>query len=458
MTATKEAPLYLRLYRAMREKIETGVWPAGMRLRSVRAQAAELGVSKFTVERVYSRLASEGYIVAKNRARFTVMPQLTIRQHPARTQPRAKTEVTYRYDLAQSGMDRDGFLFAAWRRSLARVFRDEKRLLRYGDIQGERELREALAQYGAQARDTRAYADDIIIGSNTQQLLRILASLLQTEYGEVLFAETEFPLGVDTMSDAGFTVRMLYGGHAELLQPPLQNARKRILYVLPSLAYRAADVMPAQIRAELLSWSERTDGLIIEDDFDSELSYYGAPVASLQGMGDGTRVVYIGALSKVLPPSLRLAYMILPPDLLQRFLARRELYRQTASVAEQLALADFIERGHFTRQIRRLRKLYAEKGELLTNALQQTFGDSIRIDAPTAGIYLPVYVKTAASRAALARAAARRGLHLRRVKPQHNEPVNERMLLLSFGEIERDDIPDVSRILYAAYQDALKEA
>ena len=310
----------------------------------------------------------------------------------------------------------------------------------------------------ARRHGIRAHADDIIIGSNTQQLLRILASLLQTDYGEVLFAETEFPLGVDTMSDAGFTVRMLYGGHAELLQPPLQNARKRILYVLPSLAYRAADVMPAQIRAELLSWSERTDGLIIEDDFDSELSYYGAPVASLQGMGDGTRVVYIGALSKVLPPSLRLAYMILPPDLLQRFLARRELYRQTASVAEQLALADFIERGHFTRQIRRLRKLYAEKGELLTNALQQTFGDAIRIDAPTAGIYLPVYVKTAASRAALVRAAARRGLHLRRVKPQHNEPVNERMLLLSFGEIERDDIPEVSRILYAAYQDTLKEA
>ena len=127
-------------------------------------------------------------------------------------------------------------------------------------------------------------------------------------------------------------------------------------------------------------------------------------------------------------------------------------------MAEQLALADFIERGHFTRQIRRLRKLYAEKGELLTNALQQTFGDAIRIDAPTAGIYLPVYVKTAASRAALVRAAARRGLHLRRVKPQHNEPVNERMLLLSFGEIERDDIPEVSRILYAAYQDTLKEA
>lgn len=453
MAEGKRVPLYMRLYRTMRRRIETGAWPAGMRLLSVREQAATLGVSKFTVERVYGQLAAEGYIRPRNRARYEVRSLAKVPVAAKASTHAVRKKKAYRYDFISAAMDRDGFRFGEWRRFFYRTLRQEERLLEYGDERGEYELRAALAQYGADARDTDAGPDDIVIGASTQQLLRILAGLLRADHREVAFAEDGFPLGADTFADEGYRPVRLGGGS---LVESLAATAARLVYVVPSYTYRSQGVMPAQVRADLLAWCEACDGLIIEDDFDSELCYYGQPLSSLQGMGGRERVVYMGSLSRVLPPSFRVAYMILPPALSARYEERRHLYRQTASVAEQLTLAEYIRAGELAKQIRRLRRLYEEKGAALAQALTQAFGQAIRVEVPQAGVYCRVQIQTKLPREAFIRAAAAAGIGLRR--DRLGEETGWRSFVLAFGRMPREDFEGAAEALYEVYEKVAREA
>ena len=256
MAERKKVPLYLRIYRGMRERIETGVWPAGMRLESVREQARRLGVSKFTVERVYNQLAAEGYLKAHNRARYEVrglpLPVCAPVEQPAERPVRE----SFRYDFQTAAMDPRGFRFSEWRPYMYRVWRDDERLLDYGDDRGEWELRDALARYGADARDTKAGPEDIVIGSGVQQLLRLLTRLMPAEARTIHFAEEAFGIGAATFADEGYRVQSLgaaIGGGAEWWQE-LEQYGTQLLYVVPSYTYRAEGVLPARARTELLSY------------------------------------------------------------------------------------------------------------------------------------------------------------------------------------------------------------
>lgn len=452
MAEQKKVPLYLHMYRCMRERMETGVWPAGMRLESVREQARRWGVSKFTVERVYNLLAAEGYLKAHNRSRYEVRAlPLSVKEMPKEAVPHPARR-SFLYDFRTAAMDARGFRFADWRPYMYRVWRNEERLLDYGDERGEWELRDALARYGADARDTHAGADDIVIGSGVQQLLRLLARLIPASARTIHFAEEAFEIGAATFADEGYRVQSLaapIGSGAEWWHE-LERHRTQLLYVVPSYTYRAEGVLPAQARTELLAWAARTGGLIIEDDFACELSYDGRPLPSLQGMGDGRQVVYIGSLSRVLPPSFRVAYMILPPALSAVYESRRSLYRQTASVAEQLALAEYIRRGELRKQMRRLRKLYRMKGTALTAALVAAFGEDIRVDAPVAGIYCTVHIRTTRSReSCLARAQAA-GIGLREEPVHDGARTGEVSFRLVFGHMHEDLFAEAAHALAAA--------
>ncbi len=451
----KKIPLYQRLYRDMRRRIETGAWPAGMRILSVREQAATLGVSKFTIERVYGQLAAEGYIRAHNRARYEVRESVALPEDAVTERIEERKKPAYRYDFISPAMDRDGFRFTEWRRCFYRTLRREDHLLGYGDERGEYELRAVLAQYGADARDTDARAEDIVIGASTQQLLRITAGLLRDRYNEIAFAQEAFSLGADTFADEGYHVDILRGEGEGV---PWEQHPARLLYVVPSHTYRTAGVMPARVRADLLACSEEKDGLIIEDDFDSELNYYGRPLPSLQGMGGRSRVVYIGSLSKVLPPSFRIAYMILPPELSEQYEQRRRLYLQTASVAEQLTLAEYIRRGELAKQIRRLRKLYGKKSRALKDALEDAFGDAIRVDPPQAGIYCRVHIRTDVAREVFIKNAAAAGVGLRPEQVTERQRPGEISFLLAFGRMPQEDFPAAASQLYKVYARTAKEA
>lgn len=453
LDANAGVPMYEQVYEAVKVHIEQGLFRPGQRLPSIRAMAAQLGVSKITVEQAYLQLATEGYIQAHNRAPYEVLeiPQPLIRYYDGMTpinstsdrtcgivgnlgepkeevllsvkpksiaqsvtdtmEQKVEEIIAYRdkttvctanhalhketniqaalilYNFATGAMDPEGFDFKRWKRFIGYALRDTKRLMTYGQLEGEPELRSALNQYLQQARGVRASAERVLVTSGTLNSLHMIASLLQRQGKSKVAIDRQSPSFAKAVwKDYGFSVLEVDTGGPQLIAT-LQAANVEVLYCMPSHGDSMGRIMTIQERTELLRWAQSQSAFIIEDDYDSELRYYGKPVLSLQGMDLQDCVIYMGTPSKVLPPSIRLSYLVLPVVLYEDFHKHRKAYGQSAGVLEQLAWAMYMEAGEWNKQIRRLRKHYLEKSKYFTQLLRQYLGSSYEVIEPEGGVY-----------------------------------------------------------------------
>ena len=453
LDANAGVPMYEQVYEAVKVHIEQGLFRPGQRLPSIRAMAAQLGVSKITVEQAYLQLATEGYIQAHNRAPYEVLeiPQpligyydgmapinstfdrtcgivgnlgelkedillsvkpKSIAQSVTDTMEQKVEEIiAYRdkskvcianhalhketnrqapsiiYNFATGAMDPEGFDFKRWKRFIGYALRDTKRLMTYGQLEGEPELRSALNQYLQQARGVRASAERVLVTSGTLNSLHMIASLLQRQGKSKVAIDRQSPSFAKAVwKDYGFSVLEVDTGGSQLIAT-LQAANVEVLYCMPSHGDSMGRIMTIQERTELLRWAQSQRAFIIEDDYDSELRYYGKPVLSLQGMDFQDCVIYMGTPSKVLPPSIRLSYLVLPVVLYEDFHKHRKAYGQSAGVLEQLAWAMYMDEGEWHKQIRRLRKHYLEKSKYFTSLLRHYLDDTYEVIDPEGGVY-----------------------------------------------------------------------
>lgn len=443
-------PLYEQIYQYLKSGIEDGQFSAGSRLPSVRALAGEVGVSKITVEQAYLQLAAEGYIKAHDRSPYEVLPLPVLLDNRTFFEKASDAALTdsltlieqdshansIRYNFATGAMDPEGFDYSRWKRYIGYILREPERLLAYGNPQGEPELREQLARYLNNARGVRTTVDHIIIGSGTQAMIMMLAALLKRAGLTTVAVDGSVIIGVTHIfNDYGFTV-VTVDQHSETLIDELTDSGAEVLYCTPSHGDRQGRVMSAGRRKELLRWAAEENRYLIEDDYDSELRYYGRPISSLQGMATTERVIYLGTPSKVLPPSIRISYMVLPPVLWQDFLTYRSSYRQSAGVMEQLVWARYIKDGEWSKQIRRLRKHYADKSKFLVVQLQQTFGDKVKVYLPEGGVYIGLTVFTDKGAKALLKAAREAGCDVR----IEADGKHEVRCLLSFSAIPTNQL------------------
>ncbi|WP_298703080.1 PLP-dependent aminotransferase family protein [uncultured Veillonella sp.] len=418
-------PLYEQIYMYIKSNIESGVLAAGRRLPSVRALAGEIGVSKITVEQAYVQLAAEGYLKAHDRAPYEVLelplnydqPRREVSHFDDMMSKTIKKEVRKQsllYNFATGAMDPEGFDYSRWKRYIGYVLREPERLMAYGNPQGERELRLQLQSYLSAARGVNTTVEQIIVSSGTQPMVSAIASLLKRQGLTTIGIEKEALSGVKTIfEDYGFTVVEIKQ-RSETLFDILEQAQVEVVYCTPSHCDRSGSVMTAARRKELLHWAKQGQRYIIEDDYDSELRYYGRPIESLQGMNGADCVIYLGTPSKVLPPSIRLSYMVLPPPLWMEFIPYRHRYKQSASVMEQLVWARFIEAGEWSKQIRRLRKHYADKSKLMVQYLTEEFGPKITVKAPEGGVYISLVVQMKVNAKELVALARHDGCDVRR--------------------------------------------
>lgn len=447
-------PLYEQIYNYVKNSIEQNEWKAGMRLPSVRYWAGALGVSKITVEQAYFQLLAEGYIKAHNRAPYEVVALPSMPKY-------SKSEFTYKkeqalppstYNFATGSMDPEGFDYSRWKRILGYVLRDINPLLSRGAREGEQVLREALARYIQEARGVKATADQIFIAAGTQPLLRIISSLLKGQVETVALSKPGHLEGQGIFSDHGFSVKHI-AFHDKALIEELERLKADAFYCMPSHGAVQGGVMSIKERRLLLEWAVKHKAYIIEDDYDSELRYYGKPIPSLQGMDQEERVIYLGSVSKVLPPSIRLSYMVLPPALCELYEARREQYGQTASVMEQLALAEYMNRGEWARQIRRLRKHYADKSKMLCKLLSTYFGEALIPVIPESGVYIAVYLKTEASMETIIERARQEGCSVRSGSGEVSiDKEGYQPILLSFSAIRTEELEKAVQALGRAWK------
>ncbi len=358
---------YLQVYDYYKKLILSGKLPENTKMPSIRKCAEQLSLSRTTIEAAYLCLAADGYIISRPQSGYFVTPRpiKNSTKNSSITKDIHNQKKDILYNFTSNNVDADSFDFNLWRRYIKSALRQDKRLLSYGESQGEYELRETICNYVINKRNAVCRPENIVIGAGSQSLLNILCPLLK-ERNTVCFHDTKFAQGMVIFEDYDF----------QILQNP-EDAD--ILYMTPSHMTSLGDVMSVESRLSLLKEAISHNRLIIEDDYNNEFRYFSKPRPCLQGLAGGEHVIYLSTFSKLLLPSIRLSFMILPDELLPLYEKKKALYNQTASKAEQLALCQFLRDGHLDSQIRKLKRLYAGKAKTLCNELEMAFGSRAKI-------------------------------------------------------------------------------
>ena len=466
-----EGPLFRQLHRALRAGIVDGTVPPGTRLPATRALAAELGVSRTTVLLAYEQLAAEGYLDGRRGSgsfvEATALPA-PARTHPApttlaaasttpprlapfgtflmdrRTRPIFSAYVSGRprlpYDFRYGAPAMHDFPVQIWQRCLGRrARRASAAYFDYGHPQGSAALRAALAGYLLRGRGVRCEPEQILVTSGSQQGLDLAARLLLAPGDTAVVEEPGYEGARRAFLAAG--ARLTYvradadGLDVGVLDP--RTGRARLAHVTPSHQYPLGGVMPYPRRRALLAWAARTGAYVVEDDYDGEFRFAGRPLDALKALDDGERVLYLGTLSKVMFPALRLGYLVLPPGLVEPFARVKLLADGGSAFLEQEALADFIATGAFERHIRRARIWNGERRAVLLRELGRHFGAAVSVDGANAGLHVVAWFHDVPRRHArtIVERAAALGVGVYPVTPYYETPPAALGLLLGYGSL-----------------------
>jgi len=459
-------PLHRQIYDGLRSAILEGRLRPGHRIPSTRVLAAEIRVSRFPVLNAYAQLLAEGYLESRVGAGTVVsssLPeQLTssrptgTKTIPAKHGPRPVAtrssllplKETFPW-MTQWGAFRvgqvafDQFPHQIWSSLVARRCRGmNARSAHYGTLMGNESLRRAIANYLKIARSVRCEPEQVMVVNGSQQALEITARVLLDPGTRVWIEEPCYRLAQDVFKLNGCELIPVSVNEEGLdVAAGIAKSRKaRAAFVSPSHQFPLGVTMSASRRLQLIEWAQSSGAWIIEDDYDSEYRYESQPIASLQGLDPNSRVIYIGTFSKVLFPSLRLGYIVVPPDLVDRFLVTRRVMDLGAPTFHQEVLADFIEEGHFERHIRRMRTLYGDLRRFLVDNVREHLEKTLSPIGDEAGMHLTVMLHTKHRDEEVAVRAVRQKLslwplsHLYLIHPRQG-------FILGFGGTTASEIP-----------------
>ncbi|MEO8359346.1 MAG: PLP-dependent aminotransferase family protein [Vicinamibacteria bacterium] len=425
-------PLYRQIYQGYRTAIIERRLRAGQRMPSTRGLADELGLSRIPVLNAFEQLIAEGYLEARTGAGTYVSTALPDTERsrrvvstdakvsPSRSKPRRMARVASQLPTTQEWLKGfgafsvghaavDHFPFATWTRLVSRqAHKITAKLLRYGPALGHLPFREAVADYLRTTRAMHCEADQIMVVSGSQQALVICARALLDPRDEA-WVENPGYHGTRAALDLAGAKIVPVPVDAEGLDVTAGIARSpkaRAALVTPSHQYPLGVTMSATRRLQLLNWASSQGSWIVEDDYDSEYRYESLPLGALQGLDRDHRVLYIGTFSKVLFPSLRLGYIVIPPDLVERFADVRRSMDICPPSFTQAVLTDFLREGHFALHIRRMRRRYDERRSALVEAIESILGPEFKVLGEQAGMYLVLEFPPGLDDRTVARAAA----------------------------------------------------
>jgi GntR family transcriptional regulator/MocR family aminotransferase len=399
LDATKRTPLYLQLYEYLKTEMVNGNIAKGSKLPSIRTLSDHLGISKNTVECAYQQLLAEGYIESKPRVGFIVkeldeeLPPLSL-PSKFRNTVIPSNEQKPRYDFRYGHIDTTHFPMKAWRKCMNEALEmDPEKILWYGERKGDMALRQEIGNYLYQARGIHCSPEQIIIGSGIHQMTGLLCQLLDARHDMIAMENPSYDGIRSVFINHHFQVLPISLEEDGLNIEELETSNANVVYVTPSHQLPLGMVLPIGKRQKLLKWATKNSAWIIEDDYDSEFRYESKPIPALKALDMQDRVIYLGTFSKVLTPSIRVSYMVLPNGLLERFSQLFYNYHQPVSTMIQKTLYLFMKYGYFERHIRKMRHMYAKKQQTLITAIHEHFGDNATIIGEKAGLHLLVHLK-----------------------------------------------------------------
>lgn len=472
-----------QLYEQLRLTILSGSVAPGTRLPSSRDLAEQLGLSRNTIMAAYEQLVAEAYLeskvgagtfVVKNLPDAFLRAQQLLSSGPPSTYGRTRTsrrQISKRgHTLAtasvglrdhikrprafQTGLpDIHAFPFKLWAQMASRRYRDQvEELLHYPDPAGYVPLREEIVNYLSTTRGVRCKTEQVIIVNGSQQALDLSARILLND-GDVACVEDPGYLG---------SLAAIRGSEATVLPIPIDAegfdvdvARERaphakLISVTPSRQYPLGVTMSLVRRLELLNWASDIDAWILEDDYDSEYRYKGFPLAALQGLDTEGRVIYIGTFSKLMFPSLRLGYMVVPPDFVESFTSAHAVTDRGSSWLHQSVMAEFIAEGHFTRHVRKMRTLYAQRQAALVAAAHRYLKGILDVRPEDAGMHLVGRMPEGWSDVRASKLVAGAGIETEALSSFSIETRNHHGLLLGYTGVTEPEIEDGVRTMAKA--------
>lgn len=473
LTRTAGTPLFRQLYLQLRSAILSQRLRPGTKLPSTRDLAGQLGVSRSAAVAAYEQLLAEGYTSGRHGSGTYVSPDLpeAIQGKPQRhskpaaaiaSNPRQMQSIGDFVDVTAQSDERpfnlgrtllDARTVELWRKLSARTFRSlSPSHFGYSDPRGTIELRKAICDYLQAARAVRCDPDQIVVTAGTQQAIDIVIRILPDRDKEVWVEDPGYPLTREALLAAGATIRPIpVDGQGIDVRAGIASApNARAVFVTPSHQFPTGVVLSMARRLELLAWAREKRAWIVEDDYASEFRYGGRPLASLQGLDEGERVIYVGTLNKALFPGLRLGYAVVPRELLRAFVAARYLMDRQPSTISQAVVTAFMEQGHFAAHIRRMRQLYRDQRDELVFALQRRLGADLTVTAPDQGMHLVAFTRRGLSDTAIERAGREHGVVVRAMSRLYVAAPPRPALVLGFSGHPRPTIvPAVERLAQA---------
>jgi GntR family transcriptional regulator/MocR family aminotransferase len=477
-------PLYDQIYRSLRANILDGRLAPGARAPATRELARDLQVSRNVAMMAYQQLLAEGYLTTRRGAGTFVageLPQnLTMvgRQRATRMvqdlpaprlsayarRMREDSEVApFRWEPRRASLPFDfrygrpafaDFPHDTWCRILARRARSATiRDLDYAPAEGLPALRRIIAEYVGRARAINCSPDQVLVLSGSQQAFDLTARLLIDPGDTVILEEPHYRAARVVMKAAGARIETVAVDEHGL--PAAALARRttpRLVIVTPSHQFPTGAVMPLGQRLELIAWANRTGAFIFEDDYDSEYRYQGRPMEAMRALDERGCVLYAATFSKLMFPSLRLGYMVLPEQMIEPFRSAKALIDTGSPTLPQLALVDFIREGHFERHLHRLRARNASRRAAMLSAIGRCFGDRARVSGINAGIHLLMWLPEFSFRETreILLKAERAGVGVYSVGPFYLTPPAHAGLLLGYSSLPEKQITEGIRRLAAA--------
>jgi len=449
---TRKRPYYLQLYDHISEAILKGEMTAGEKLPSLRSLAKSTGLSITTIEQCYNQLLVEGYIYSKAQSGYYVD---RVFPHSEKTVPAAKEFFAPQVSDMQSALLRDAgafvydpscFDFNKWKKCMNKILTEySSALLFEGDPQGESVLRSEIAKYLYMSRGVSCSPHQIIIGAGTQQITNHLSTILRKiGIDHVALEKPGYAPVRNIFRDRGFAITDVAASDDGLIIEKLPANIRTAAYVSPSNNNFTGAVMPVGRRYELLRWAEENDSYIIEDDYDSELRYFGKPVPALKSLEGSDRVIYLGSFSSTLFAAVRISYMVLPEEMARLFSSMAADYSQTCSKLEQLTLAMFMETGNYQTHIKKLRKLYSQKLNLVIDTLSAEAADFIDVRNTYSGMNVILHVTSHKDAETLKKEAESLGLPV--------SVIENDLLIFYYNQLPLADIPALLTSLAALWK------
>ncbi|ABW18321.1 MocR-like pyridoxine biosynthesis transcription factor PdxR [Alkaliphilus oremlandii] len=466
-----EIPIYQQIYAQIKEDIIGGALVEGDKLASTRVLAKELCVSRNTVENSYSQLSLEGYVESIPGSGFIVKNiNEELFFHPSKISDKLRSTIEaydresallnddslfYKYNFQYGSFDDSIFPYSLWRRLTAQALLsiDSKKINFYNDKQGELDLRIEIMNYLKGFRGVSCTPEQIVICSGNQHALDLICKIFSKYSPKIAIEEPGYDGARIVFENNNFEINPIPVQSDGINIVELEKSSAKLVYITPSHQFPTGVIMPIQNRIHLLHWATQNDGVIIEDDYDSEFRYHSRPIPSLQSIDQNERVIYLGTFSKALSPGLRMSYMILPKWLLSKYNELFNGYYPTVPWLQQKILSLYMSSGHWERYLRKARLSYKRKHDILVQTLTNLMGDQVIIHGNNAGLHIVLEFVNGEHEDWLIEIAKAHKIKVYPISPfwYIKESYSNNMILLGFSMLNEEEIIEAITLLEKAW-------